>query len=232
MLARATRMQGSTYTGKTSPWWYDTPQFHELLSAGGDRPVRELVAQLDGCSGAKAGEIVAEAELSRVICRDVTAEQAERLLLAARANTKQVKAKRLGAVGAFSSDTYAIAYGEAQFGAAAPRAEIPYAVEVWASSEDVDDDTVTMCVNRTPIAGNVEIARDRLDIDLFGCGLKHTVAKAAESVHFNICINVTTPYMPITSDGKEPNLLPFLIGIQTACKKAVRKAHHAEGRRA
>jgi hypothetical protein len=230
MLARATRMQGSTYTGKTSPWWYDTPQFHELLSAGGDRPVRELVAQLDGCSGAKAGEIVAEAELSRVICRDVTAEQAERLLLAARANTKQVKAKRLGAVGAFSSDTYAIAYGEAQFGAAAPRAEIPYAVEVWASSEDVDDDTVTMCVNRTPIAGNVEIARDRLDIDLFGCGLKHTVAKAAESVHFNICINVTTPYMPITSDGKEPNLLPFLIGIQTACKKAVRKAHHPEGK--
>ena len=36
--------------------------------------------------------------------------------------------------------------------------------------------------------------------------------------------------MPITSDGKEPNLLPFLIGIMTACKKAVRKAHYPESK--
>ena len=142
--------RGSTYAGKTSPWWYDTPQFHELLSAGDDRPVRELVSQLDGCSGAKAGEIVAEAGLSRGICREVTTKQAEKLLLAARANAKQVKAKRLGAVGdIFSNDAYAVAYGEAEFGAAAPRAEIPYAVEVWASRpDDIDDDDVTMYVNR------------------------------------------------------------------------------------
>ena len=224
--------RGSTYAGKTSPWWYDTPQFHELLSAGDDRPVRELVSQLDGCSGAKAGEIVAEAGLSRGICREVTTKQAEKLLLAARANAKQVKAKRLGAVGdIFSNDAYAVAYGEAEFGAAAPRAEIPYAVEVWASRpDDIDDDDVTMYVNRTPIAGDIEIARDRRDIDLFGCGLHHTVAKASESAHFNIYINITTPYMPITSDGKEPNLLPFLIGIMTACKKAVRKAHYPESK--
>ena len=39
--------------------------FIELLYAGGDIPVRELVAQLDGCSGGKAGEIVAAAGLSR-----------------------------------------------------------------------------------------------------------------------------------------------------------------------
>ena len=41
-----------------------------------------------------------------------------------------------------------------------------------------------------------------------------------------------TPYMPITSDGKAPNLEPFLAGIRTATVKAVRKAHRptAEGR--
>jgi hypothetical protein len=32
-----------------------------------------------------------------------------------------------------------------------------------------------------------------------------------------------TPYMPITSDGKEPNLEPFLAGIIEAAGKAVRK---------
>src|SRR4029077_18404889 len=27
--------RGQTYAGKSSPWWYDVPQFHELLSASG-----------------------------------------------------------------------------------------------------------------------------------------------------------------------------------------------------
>jgi hypothetical protein len=53
--------QGTTYGGRSSPWWYDLSQFHELLYASGDRPVRELIANLDGCTGAKAGEIVAAA---------------------------------------------------------------------------------------------------------------------------------------------------------------------------
>ena len=94
------RMSGRAIRGKTSPWWYDAPQFHELLDASGDRPVRDLVAQLDGCTGAKAGEIVAAAGLNRAICKDVTRPQAERLLRAARASMpSQVNPKRLGAVG-------------------------------------------------------------------------------------------------------------------------------------
>ena len=75
---------GQSYTGKSSPWWYDAPQFHELLSASGNVPVRELVANLDGCTGARAGEIVAEAGLGRMACGDVSREQAARLLEVAR----------------------------------------------------------------------------------------------------------------------------------------------------
>jgi hypothetical protein len=63
---------GSVFAGKSSPWWYDAAQFHELLYASGNRPVRELIAQLDGCTGGKAGEIVAEARLGRALCKDVT----------------------------------------------------------------------------------------------------------------------------------------------------------------
>ena len=55
--------QGTTYGGRSSPWWYDLSQFHELLYASGDRPVREVIANLDGCTGARAGEIVAAAGL-------------------------------------------------------------------------------------------------------------------------------------------------------------------------
>ena len=103
----ALRLAGNekTYTGKSSPHWYDAPQFHELLYASGNTPVRELIAELDGCSGGKAGEIVAAAGLARALCSSVTRPQAEKLLAVARANSKPVTPRRLGAVGRRCSTT-------------------------------------------------------------------------------------------------------------------------------
>jgi hypothetical protein len=79
-------------------------------------------------------------------------------------------------------------------------------------------------VNRTPITGEIGAARDKRDIDVYGCGLHHTIAQAPKDEQFVIWLNVTTPYMPITSDGKEPDLEPFLKGIIAAVDKAVKKA--------
>ena len=56
--------------------WYDAAHFHELLLASGAQPVRSLIAQFDGCSGAKAGEIVAAAGLSRIACNEVSRRDA------------------------------------------------------------------------------------------------------------------------------------------------------------
>jgi hypothetical protein len=220
---------GNQYLGKSSPWWYDAAQFHELLFASGDTPVRELIANLDGCTGGKAGEIVGKAKLGRAVCRDVTLSQAVKLLEAARENARQVQPKRLGAVGsqAFPSCAYAISHGVACFGNAPLQAEIPFVVEAWA--EETQGDTyLTACVNRTPTTGDLHAARNKRDIDAFGCGLHHTIAKAPSRVEFDIWINVTTPYMPITSDGKAPDLKPFLEEIHTAASKAVRKAYRPE----
>ena len=86
-----------------------------------------------------------------------------------------------------------------------------------------------VCVNRTPATGKIEAARQKRDIDAFGCGLSDTIAKAPVDAHFDIWINLTTPHMPITSDGKAPDLQSFLSEIQTAIGKAVRKAHRPEG---
>jgi len=102
-------------------------------------------------------------------------------------------------------------------------------VEVWAAPNSDGDTGLVMCVNRTPVAGNIKAERNQRKIDLFGCGLHHTVAKAPEAAHFTICVNITTPYMPITSDGKEPDLVPFFGAITTALSKAVRKAHRPAG---
>ena len=58
---------------------------------------------------------------------------------------------------------------------------------------------LTVCVNRTPVAGDIDAFRDKRDIDVSGCGLANTVAQALKDKNFVIWLNITTPYMPITS---------------------------------
>jgi hypothetical protein len=216
---------GTSYSGKSSPYWYDAAQFHELLYASGKTPVRELVAHLDGCTGAKAGEIVAQAKLGRMPCNAVTHKQVEKLLWAARENAKPVSPERLGAVGqeAFPDHTYACTRS---FGSG----EIPFVVEAWAKKTEDDWTDLIVCVNRTPVTGAIEAARDKRDIDVFGCGLSHTVAQAPKDAEFTIWLNITTPYMPITSDGKAPDLKPFFEEIKAAVAKAVKLAHRPDAK--
>jgi hypothetical protein len=220
--------QGKVYGGRSSPWWYDPSSFHELFAAAGNRPVREVVAELDGCTGGTAGVIVAAAKLNRTVCNRITHEQATDLLKAARRHAKPVTAERLGAIGpdAFPGCAYAMASGNAEFGAVEPKAGVPFVIEVWAQKVRAEADTrLTVCVNRTPVTGEIHAAREKRDIDAWGCGLAHTIAHAPIAAQFSLVINVTTPYCPITSDGKAPNLKPFLAEIMTATEKAVRKAH-------
>jgi len=217
----AIKFGGRSYEGKTSPWWYDQAQFHELLLAGGTRPVRKLVANLDGCSGAKAGEIVTQAGLARAVCESVTRAQADKLLAVARENAKAVKPSRLIGVGPDGYHEYACQRGTAYHGL---NTHIPYLVEAWARPAATRT-TLQVCVNRTPVTADVKAYRDKRDVDMFGCGITHAIAVAPKDAHFAITLNVITPYMPITSDGKAPNLEIFLDAIQRAASSAVRKAH-------
>jgi hypothetical protein len=75
------------------------------------------------------------------------------------------------------------------------------------------------------VTGDIHAARDKRDIDAFGCGLADTIAEAPKESQFSIRINLTTPYMPVTSDGKSPDLKPFLKVIAIAVGKAVKRAH-------
>jgi hypothetical protein len=231
--ARILAKGGSSYVGQSSPYWYDAPQFHELLSASGSAPVRSLMARLDGCAGGRAGEIVAIAGLGRKTCHEIDAAGAARLLRIARSVAKPVNPKRLGAVGpeGFWGYSYAIAYGEAKFGMKPLEAMVPFAVEAWAvkaatitAKASIARNVVSVSVNRTPIAADFTLRRDKTDLNLFGCGLRHTVAKTPQGGDLTLWLNVMTPYMPITSDGKEPNLEPFVDAIADAAGKAVRKA--------
>ena len=88
--------RGETYGGRSSPHWYDGEAFFDLLQAAGDRSVRELLAELDGCTGAKAGSI-AKPFKGRT-CRSLSRAEAIALLEAAQHQTRPVSSHRLGHV--------------------------------------------------------------------------------------------------------------------------------------
>src|SRR4029077_542156 len=60
---------------------------------------------------------------------------------------------------------------------------------------------------------------------LNGCGLCHSAEKAPRKDGYYITINVITPYCPITSDGKAPDLSKFVNRVMAAVASAMNKAH-------
>jgi hypothetical protein len=67
------------------------------------------------------------------------------------------------------------------------------------------------------VTGDIEATRDGRDIDAYGCGLSHTIAKALKEKQFVIWVNLTTPYMPITSDGKAPDRWRYVLAMKNPC---------------
>lgn len=221
--------QGEEYKGKTSPHWYDADSFYELLMAAGGRPVRDLVSDLDGCTGAKAGEI-AKTYLGRS-CASLCRDEAENLLLTAQALAKPVNAKRLGRVGEAGNMpcSYASVDGELYINAArgTTGAIIPFVVEAWVDTDEQgsqDNINLHVFVNKTPITADVSCWHSDKQIVISGAGLKHYVAKCGRFKPVSIWLNIVTPYMPITSDGKAPDLLRMFSQITEVLERATSRA--------
>jgi hypothetical protein len=217
---------GSRYAGKSSPFWYDAPHFRELLIAAGRMPLADLFTQLDLGPAAKSYlDKIYGAPTARP-CKDF-ADRAERILVTLRNVAKPVSPIRLGAVGAaFPAFAHARSSGVVPVGDY-PSAQIPFAVEVWAKKtegEEAEETVLTTLVNRTPVASKAYAVHNKRDINAFGCGLHHTLATAPLADNFHIYVNVDSPYVPITSDGKEPDLSVFLDGICSAVQRATAKA--------
>ena len=102
-------------------------------------------------------------------------------------------------------------------------------VEAWASAErDAYGNSCSVLVNRTPITGTVSLSRWQRDLTLNGCGLSTTLRAAPGRSGIDLRVNIITPYMPITSDGKAPNLSCCSQVIREVAGKAVRRALRAE----
>jgi hypothetical protein len=222
---------GKPYEGRSSPFWYDGGQFHELLLACGAQPVRSLIAQLDGCTGGKAGEIVAAAGLERMACGEINRQQAVQLIKVAREQTRPVSPERLGGIGRDGlSGFYAVEHATVEFGTVKPLAKIPFVIEVWAEKTALTNNSLSavLMINRTPAVDKLTVWRDGdKDLCLNGSGLQHYSSNAPKKGAYVIVIHVTTPYCPITSDGKAPDLGAFAGHIIATVEVAMRKAQRA-----
>lgn len=217
---------GPMYAGRTSPFWYDSDSFVELLLASGTRTVRDLVAEFDGCTGATAGRISAPYRGRRAA--EVDRDEADTLLQAMRAASRPVRPERLGYVGPIGMLPAAYVRETGMFVIFAARgnvsANIPFVVEAWAELADSAMSTEFLVhVNRTPMTGESSAEwHGKSGMGVFGGGLGHKV-KTKEPMRF--WLNIITPYMPITTDGKEPDLGRFTSEIINALERVAAKAH-------
>jgi len=217
--------QGWTeYKGKTSPWWYDSDSFHELLQAAGDRPVNEILA-LFGVKNADR----TTGRTSAWFGGSVSRPEADKLLSTLREELQPVRPAKLGGVGwwpAKQVGTISIKPGHGIHSA-----ELPFVIEALAApindnptddKEDTDD-VISVFVNGTPITGSITIERRGANkVAVFGCGLKHLIRNVPKR-KFLLWLGITTPYQPITTDGKEPNFLYYLDEIAKVTQSATRK---------
>lgn len=216
---------GETYAGRPSPWWYDADAFFELLQASGNRPVRDFVGSLDGCTGARAGKI-AQAFKTKA-CSALNRTEAHALLMTARVEAKKVRPERLGGVGLAPHlpAAYGRQRGEVEIGGRSPKASIPFVVEAWANAVRPSANEIAyvrIYVNRTPVAAMVKAYCAKKELTLIGCGLSSIFTVPAGN--FDVFVNLTTPWCPVTTDGKEPDLSHFADEIGSAILTAARRA--------
>jgi hypothetical protein len=225
--ARAAAGRKPIYTRRSSPYWHDSDSFFELLQASGDRTVRDVVGGFEGCS-ARASEI-AGVFLGRPAV-SLDRDEAQELLASARSHCDPVKPQRLQLLKHALGGHHAKSYGTLTMNVVRGKlaAELPYTVEAWCSPlEAGDGDEAVVLVNRTPVTGNVDLTREseKTHVALFGCNLGHKFRVGRKPV--SVTINVQTPHMPITSDGKAPNLRLYVEAIADVIESAARKCQRA-----
>ncbi len=226
----ADRAGAESYKGASSPYWYDSDSFFELCTAAAENvSPRALVERLDGCSGGKAGQIAAPFLNRRV--RDLSRREAEALLVAAREHAREVTPKRLGVLGEQPHlPGYGKALGVIEIGGRTSgkcKATLPVVVEAWAKGRPPQSGVVLL-VNRTVAAAAMSLYDYDKHVQVSGCHYSGESLPSGGN-DYQIEINIQTPHIPITSDGKSPDLAPFKALLDEAIRAAVNRAKKAAG---
>jgi hypothetical protein len=189
---------------RSHPSWYDSAAFAELVEAAEPGTTVAAIAALLGVA----------------LDDDRPAAVADLDLLQARAGTPPVLAP-LGA------DRFAGSYAKEQ----GRRGEIPVLAEAWVTAcrcrPSRGGGTVTLLINRSPVVAPVRIVpgNDKRLV-IWGCNLAYVIDRVSPGAAYQVVLGVTSPAVPVTTEGKEPDLESLWPTIEPALAKAMRKAHH------
>src|SRR5262249_7625779 len=140
------------------------------------------------------------------LARDLSRGDAVRILSAAQERAKPVRAQRLGYAGNDSLAAWAYYRYPCEWKPNGMR--IPIIIEVWADPVDDDDEFFHVYINRTRIAVRTAawVRKDgnSRTLHLQGCSMRTSVKIGRRS--FWVAVNVETPYVQLTNDGKTPDL--------------------------
>lgn len=217
---------GTTYSGKTSLYWYNTDSFHALLKSvpEGVTLHKFLSSNFDGCTGTTAGHITADYHGRDA--NTLSPAEADNVLKLGREHTKQVSERRIGKIGQLPGQ---IAYSKSKgiytgqgIKGDTPE-ELPYIIEVWAMPEHGDN---VLAVNKTPVIGDWNFHYGDKDFTAWGCNMYFEIKKRFKGKPKPaIWVNITTPHMKITTDGKEPDLKPIQSEIKAGIEQVIKAAH-------
>jgi hypothetical protein len=224
------------YARQPSARWMDLDDL-TLMAMRMDPPatVRQLVEQFDGLTGAKGNRLAAPFGKNR-LTNTLTDAELPTLLASMHAAAREVKHTALSPIGPGSHDPDDFDYGSAPgtftYGTHEPRAVIPYIVEAWASVRTRKGRAAginEVFSNRTPIVGDtIKVFRsfyqDSKTLRFSGCGLDQFTIDDFPQGDFTADLHIVSPYIPLFSVGKRPNLRHFATAIETALRRAVKRS--------
>ncbi|MEO1652567.1 MAG: hypothetical protein AAFU64_03390 [Bacteroidota bacterium] len=228
--------RGTSFAGKTNPHWYDSDSFYNLLLSTPEAvaPVRFL-ENFDKLNPSRAKKLLKaleeelQADIASQALADWTRTQADKLLGKMRELSKALHPKKLGEMGGQENfPAYTKAAGSFTLKTTKGNfdAQIPYVMEVFAATDT--EGKSRFFVNKTPITGEVVINYYQKRISVYGCGLSLSleVAKLSPAPYF--WVNIICPYMPIVSNGKEPDLSFFEESLQDLLRKTINQLKKLE----
>ena len=234
----AKHAKAPAFTRQPSPRWLDLDPFVEalMLIEPTTVTVRQITELFDGCTGAKAGKLAAPFGKNR-LARSMSDAEAAALLKSMQTTAREVKHTALCAIGADAYDPDIYDYGRAsgtfRYGPHEPRATIPYTVEAWVcatSRKGQSAEIKQVFANRSPIVGDTIFAHrytyysDAKRLLLAGCGLDGHACDDFPPGDFTAVLHIISPFIPLLSIGKRPNLEPFMPTIAEALRRAFKRS--------
>lgn len=106
---------------------------------------------------------------------------------------------------------------------------IPALAEAWVTATACPPSRgqgkVTLLINRTPVPTPVRIRLSEGRLAIFGCELAYGIERVSPGSIYDVVLAVTSPIVPVTTEGKEPDLRPLWHVIEPALARAMRAAH-------